>query len=97
MDMAYINIGFGNIANDEKLVAIIAPDSAPAKRLIQNARDQGLVIDATQGRRTRAVLVTERGQVILSALVPETIAERSRKAGSLDGNSLSKDRKEQEL
>ena len=77
--MSYINIGFGNIVNDEKLVCIVTPDSAPAKRLIQTARDQGLVIDATQGRRTRAVLITERGQVILSALVPETIADRSRK------------------
>lgn len=77
--MAFINIGFGNIVNDEKLVAMITPDSAPAKRLVQNAKESGSVIDATQGRRTRAVLVTERGQVVLSALVPETIAERSRK------------------
>ncbi len=77
--MSFINIGFGNIINDEKIVAMITPDSAPAKRLIQNARDQGLIIDATQGRRTRAVLICERGQVILSALVPETVADRSRK------------------
>lgn len=80
--MAFINIGFGNIVNDDKLVAMITPDSAPAKRLVQNAKESGLVIDATQGRRTRAVLVTERGQVVLSALVPETIAERSRKTAT---------------
>ncbi len=78
--MAFINIGFGNIVNDEKLVAMITPDSAPAKRLVQNAKEAGVAIDATQGRRTRAVLVTEQGQVILSALVPETIAERSKKS-----------------
>ena len=77
--MAFINIGFGNIINDEKILAMITPDSAPAKRLIQNARDRGKVIDATQGRRTRAVLVSEGGQVVLSSLVPETIADRSRK------------------
>ena len=77
--MAFINIGFGNVVNDEKVVAMITPDSAPAKRLIQTAREQGMVIDATQGRRTRAVLVTEHGQIILSALVPETIADRSRR------------------
>ena len=84
--MAFINIGFGNVVNDDKIVAMITPDSAPAKRLIQNAREKNYIIDATQGRRTRAVLLTEQGQVILSALVPETIAGRSRKnAGTWEG------------
>ena len=84
--MAFINIGFGNVVNDDKLVAMITPDSAPAKRLIQNAREENRVIDATQGRRTRAVLLADQGQVILSALVPETIAGRSRKyAGAMEG------------
>ncbi|MBQ9633216.1 MAG: DUF370 domain-containing protein [Lachnospiraceae bacterium] len=83
--MSFINIGFGNVVNDDKLVCMITPDSAPAKRLIQSARDQGQAIDATQGRRTRAVLVTEGGQIILSALVPETIAERSRKLSEGSG------------
>ena len=77
--MSFINIGFGNMVNDDKLIAIISPDSAPAKRLISSTRDEGKVIDATQGRRTRAVLITEQGQVILSALVPETIAQRSQR------------------
>ncbi len=77
--MSYINIGFGNVINDNKILCMVTPDSAPAKRLIQSARDKGLIIDATQGRRTRAVLVSESGYVVLSALVPETIAERSRK------------------
>ncbi len=74
--MAFINIGFGNIINSEKIAAIVLPDSAPAKRLIQRAREKDLCIDATQGRRTRGVILTERGQVILSALIPETIAAR---------------------
>ncbi len=74
--MAFINIGFGNIINSEKVTAIILPDSAPAKRLIQRSREKDLCIDATQGRRTRGVILTERGQVILSALIPETIAAR---------------------
>lgn len=84
--MGFINIGFGNIVNDDKLVAMITPDSAPAKRLVQNAREGNYIVDATQGRRTRAVLLTDQGQVILSALVPETIAARSRKyAGTGEG------------
>ncbi len=77
--MAFINIGFGNMINDDKVVVMITPDSAPAKRMIAKARDEGMAIDATQGRRTRALLVTETGQVVLSALVPETIADRTRK------------------
>ena len=84
--MAFINIGFGNMVNDDKVVAMITPDSAPAKRLVQNAKEEGRAIDATQGRRTRAVLVSEQGQVILSALVPETIAERSRRVSGLEAS-----------
>ncbi len=74
--MSFINIGFGNIINTDKITAIILPDSAPAKRLIQKARERDLCIDATQGRRTRGVIITEGDQVVLSALVPETIAGR---------------------
>lgn len=74
--MSYINIGFGNMANSDKIIAVILPDSAPAKRLIQKAKERDLCIDATQGRRTRGVIITERDQVILSALMPETIAAR---------------------
>lgn len=71
-----LNIGFGNMINSTKLVAVINPDSAPAKRLIQNAKDEGRAIDATQGRRTRAVLIMDDNHVILSALQPETLANR---------------------
>jgi len=74
----FINIGFGNMVNDEKILAMISPDSAPAKRLVQKAKETEQIIDATQGRRTRAVLIMENGQVILSALVPETIATRTK-------------------
>lgn len=72
-----IHIGFGNIVNTAKIIAIVSPDSAPIKRLVQNAREAGTVIDATQGRRTKSVLVMENGQIVLSALLPETIAGRA--------------------
>ncbi len=71
-----INIGFGNIVSANRLVAIISPESAPIKRSIQEARDRGMLIDATYGRRTRAVLVTDSDHIILSALQPETVAHR---------------------
>lgn len=72
-----IHIGFGNIVNTAKIVAIVSPDSAPVKRLVQNAKETGNVIDATQGRKTKAVLIMEQSQVVLSALLPETIAGRA--------------------
>lgn len=71
-----INIGYGNVVNRDKVVAIISPEAAPIKRMVQNAKDEGRAIDATCGRRTRAVLVTESNHLILSALMPETIANR---------------------
>lgn len=71
-----IHIGFGNIVNSAKIIAIVSPDSAPIKRLVQNAREKGMAIDATQGRKTKSVLVMENSQVVLSALLPETIAGR---------------------
>ncbi len=80
--MAFINIGFGNIVNSEKITAIITPDSAPCKRLVQNAREENRVIDATQGRRTKGVIITQNNQVVLSALVPDTIASRLRNAAT---------------
>lgn len=73
-----IHIGFGNIVNTAKIIAIVSPDSAPVKRLVQSARESGMAIDATQGRKTKAVLVMENSQVVLSALLPETIAGRVR-------------------
>lgn len=72
-----IHIGFGNIVNTAKIIAIVSPDSAPVKRLVQNAKEKGLAIDATQGRKTKAVLVMENSQVVLSALLPETLAGRA--------------------
>ena len=71
-----MNIGFGNVVNTSKVVAIINPDSAPIKRMIQNAKDAGMAIDATQGRRTKAVIVMENNELVLSALQPETISRR---------------------
>ena len=76
--MGFINIGFGNIINDDKIITIVSPDSAPARRFIQNAREKDMVIDATQGRRTRAIIVTDSGYVVLSALQPDTVAGRAR-------------------
>lgn len=76
MDIRFINIGFGNIINAGRIVAIVSPESAPIKRIIQEARDGGNLIDATYGRRTRAVIVTDSAHVILSAVQPETVAHR---------------------
>ncbi|MGN1160213.1 MAG: DUF370 domain-containing protein [Lachnospiraceae bacterium] len=73
-----IHIGFGNIVNTDKIIAVVSPDSAPVKRMVQKAKEDGMVIDATQGRKTKAVLVMENSQVVLSALLPETISGRAR-------------------
>ena len=74
--MKLINIGFGNMVSADRLVAIVSPESAPIKRIIQDAKDRGSLIDATYGRRTRAVLITDSEHVILSAVQPETVANR---------------------
>lgn len=74
--MKLINIGFGNMVSANRLVAIVSPESAPIKRIIQDAKDRGTLIDATYGRRTRAVLVTDSDHMILSAVQPETVANR---------------------
>ena len=71
-----MNIGFGNIVNADTIIAMITPDSAPAKRMIQKAKEESRLIDATQGRRTRAVIFTENDRVILSALLPDTLSGR---------------------
>ena len=83
--MKFINIGFGNMVAADKVVTIVSPDSAPIKRLIQDAKDAGRVIDVSCGRRTRAVIVTDSEHVILSAIQAETIANR------LDSNDTSDD------
>ena len=74
--MKLINIGFGNMVNASRLIAIVSPESAPIKRIVQEARDKGTLIDATYGRRTRAVIITDSDHVILSAVQPETVANR---------------------
>lgn len=74
--MRLINIGFGNIVSGNKVVAIVSPESAPIKRLIQDARESGKLVDATYGRRTRAVIITDSNHIILSAVQPETVAHR---------------------
>ena len=74
--MKLINIGFGNMVSASRLIAIVSPESAPIKRMIQEARERGVLIDATYGRRTRAVLVMDSDHVILSAVQPETVAHR---------------------
>ena len=74
--MKLINIGFGNMVSANRLVAIVSPESAPIKRIVQDAKERGTLIDATYGRRTRAVIITDSDHVILSAVQPETVANR---------------------
>lgn len=76
MEIKLINIGFGNIVSANRIIAIVSPESAPIKRIITEARDRGMLIDATYGRRTRAVIITDSDHVILSAVQPETVAHR---------------------
>ncbi|MBE6667723.1 MAG: DUF370 domain-containing protein [Ruminococcaceae bacterium] len=83
--MKFINIGFGNMVASDRIITIVSPDSAPIKRLVQDAKDEGRVIDVSCGRRTRAVVITDSEHVILSAIQAETIANR------LDSNDTSDD------
>jgi regulator of extracellular matrix RemA (YlzA/DUF370 family) len=76
VDIKLVNIGFGNIVSANRIIAIVSPESAPIKRIIQEARDRGMLIDATYGRRTRAVIITDSDHVVLSAVQPETVAHR---------------------
>ncbi|NGQ93808.1 DUF370 domain-containing protein [Brevibacillus sp. SYP-B805] len=76
MGIKLINIGFGNIVNANRIISIVSPESAPIKRIIQEARDRSMLVDATYGRRTRAVIITDSDHVILSAVQPETVAQR---------------------
>ena len=76
MSIQLLNIGFGNMVSANRVMAIISPESAPIKRMVQDARDKDLLIDATYGRKTRAVLVMDSGQIVLSAIQPETVAHR---------------------
>ena len=83
--MKLINIGFGNMVSANRLLAVVSPDSAPIKRMIQEARDRGMLIDATYGRRTRAVVIMDTDHVILSAILPETVAARLEDKNVPDG------------
>lgn len=77
MEIKLIHIGFGNIVNAGKIIAIVSPESAPVRRLVAQAREDGRTIDATQGRRTKSVIVMENDRIVLSALLPETIRGRA--------------------
>lgn len=83
--MLLLNIGYGNMVSTDRIIAIVSPDSAPIKRIVQESRERGALIDATYGRRTKAVLITDTDHVILSALPPETIS------GRLEGKDISKE------
>lgn len=87
--MKLINIGFGNIVSASRLIAIVSPESAPIKRIIQDARDRGMLIDATYGRRTRAVIIMDSDHIILSAIQPITVAHR------MDGSEISEEEDEE--
>lgn len=84
MEVKFVNIGFGNIVAANRMIAMVSPESAPIKRIVQEARDRGMLIDATYGRRTRAVIVTDSDHVILSAVQPETVAQRLTKGTDED-------------
>ncbi len=71
-----VNIGFGNLVNADRIVAIINSDSAPAKRIVQNAKEHNQLIDATQGRRTKSIIITDTGQIVISSLQPDTLSGR---------------------
>ena len=86
MDIKLINIGFGNIVSANRIISIVSPESAPIKRIITEARDRGMLVDATYGRRTRAVIITDSDHVILSAVQPETVAHRLVNKESSSGN-----------
>lgn len=82
--MKMINIGYGNMISASRIVTVVSPDSAPIKRLIQEAKDDGRAIDATYGRKTRAVIVMDSGHIILSSLITDTLASRINENGGID-------------
>lgn len=84
--MRMINIGYGNMISADRIVTVISPDSAPIKRLVQEAKDDGRAIDATYGRKTRAVIVMDSGHIVLSSLITETLASRINENGGANEN-----------
>ena len=89
--MKLINIGFGNMVSANRIIAIVSPESAPIKRIIQDAKERGSLIDATYGRRTRAVIMTDSDHVILSAIQPETVANRLNDSSDSDEEEMEED------
>lgn len=89
--MKLINIGFGNMVSANRLIAIVSPESAPIKRIISDSREKGQLIDATYGRRTRAVIITDSGYIILSAIQPETVAGRLSGKGEQEAGEADED------
>jgi hypothetical protein len=85
-----INIGFGNVISGDRVIAIVNPESAPLKRLKEEAKDEGKLIDATYGRKTRAIIITDSNHIILSAIQPETIAQRFKQSMVENEETLSK-------
>ncbi len=92
--MKLINIGYGNMVSASRVVAIVSPESAPIKRMISDARESGNLVDATYGRRTRAVIITDSGHIILSAIQPETVSNRI--IGTGDSVSMTEEIEEDE-
>ena len=90
MSLKLLNIGFGNLISVGRLIAVVGPDSAPIKRMIQEARERGVLIDASYGRKTRAVLIMDNDHVVLSALTPEVLSNR------LQGGTESREEEEKE-
>lgn len=84
--MRLINIGYGNMVSADRIITIVSPESAPIKRLVQEARDDGRAIDATYGRKTRAVIIMDSGHVILSSLITDTLASRINESGGTDND-----------
>ncbi|MGB9808564.1 MAG: extracellular matrix/biofilm regulator RemA [Caldanaerobacter sp.] len=96
MSIKLINIGFGNIISANRLVAIVSPESAPIKRIIQEAKNRGMLIDATYGRRTRAVIITDSDHIILSAVQPETVANRLTSKEIIEEEEFEEEEEEEE-
>ena len=82
--MRLVNIGFGNLVSANRMIAIVSPESAPIKRIIQDAKERGTLIDATHGRRTRAVIITDSDHIILTYLQPETVSHRLSDENAVD-------------
>ncbi|RKD27842.1 hypothetical protein SAMN02745883_00220 [Caminicella sporogenes DSM 14501] len=86
MDLKFVNIGFGNVISSNRIIAIVKPESAPIKRIINEAREQGKLIDATYGRKTRAVIICDSNHIVLSSVQPETMAQRFNSKELIENN-----------